>query len=223
MTDEERREHERALAKQAVERGEPIAWFDELYADANRNPDAIPWADLRPNPALVQWLDVHPPESLGHRTLVVGCGLGDDAEELAARGFAVTAFDLSPAAIEWCTQRFPASRVDYRVADLFQPPEDWLDHFEFIVEIYTIQALWPELQAAAMEKLASLLAPGGDLFFYCSGREPEGDPGSLPFPLSKQDLARFQALGLEEVAFEDLVDSQNPGVGRFRVHYRKPT
>jgi SAM-dependent methyltransferase len=222
VTKDEQRDHERELARRARERDEPTAWFDELYAGADRDPEVIPWADLEPNRALVEWLNAHPQRTLGRRTLVVGCGLGDDAEELSARGYDVTAFDISPAAIAWCKQRFPASQVEYEVADLFQPPQAWIGHFEFVVEIYTIQALWPELQAKAMESLASLLAPGGEMFLYCSGRNPEDDPGSLPFPLTRKDLDRFQSLGLEEVQFEDLVGHQNPRVRRFRVHYRKP-
>jgi SAM-dependent methyltransferase len=221
ITDEQR-EHERALARQARESDDPTAWFDELYAGAHRDPEEIPWADLKPNPALVQWLDLHPPARPNRRSLVVGCGLGDDAEELAARGYDVTAFDISAAAVAWCKQRFPSSKVMYEVADLLQPPQDWTDHFEFIVEIYTIQALWPELQAQAMEGLARLMAPGGELFLFCSGRNLEDDPGSLPFPLTKQDLARFRSLGLEEVQFEDLIDDQNRRTRFFRVLYRKP-
>jgi SAM-dependent methyltransferase len=222
MITDEQREHERELARQARESDNPTAWFEELYAGAHWDPEEIPWADLKPNPALIQWLDLHPPAMPHRRTLVVGCGLGDDAEELAARGFVVTAFDISAAAVAWCKQRFPASQVSYEVADLLQPPPSWIGQFEFIVEIYTIQSLWPELQAKAMESLAGLLAPGGELFLYCSGRNPEDDPGSLPFPLTKQDLARFKSLGLKEVQFEDLVDHRYPRGRFFRVLYRKP-
>ena len=39
------------------------------------------------------------------------------------------------------------------------------------------------------------------MFLYCRA-QPEDDPGSLPFPLTNQDLARFKSLGLEEVQFE---------------------
>lgn len=223
MTDDKRREHERDLAAQARARGEPIAWFEELYAGAENNPDVVPWADLVPNRFLVEWLDSHPPPESNRRTLVVGCGLGDDAEELSVRGYDVTAFDISPAAVAWCKKRFPNSRVDYQVANLLEPPADWRGHFPFIVEIYTIQALWPELRSKAINSIVSLLAPGGDLFLLCSGREPEDDPGNLPFPLTKQDLVQFRALGLQEMQFEDLADPQTRSGRRFRVHYRAPS
>jgi hypothetical protein len=89
-----------------------------------------------------------------------------------------------------------------------------------MVEIYTIQALWPELRMKAIDNLVSLLAPGGDLFLLCSARNPEDDPGELPWPLTRQDLAQFRELDLHEIQLEDLVDPQTWTSRRFRVHYR---
>ena len=54
--------------------------------------------------------------------LVVGCGLGDDAEFIAGLGFSVVAFDISASAIAAAQQRFPQSTVRYRVADLMAAP-----------------------------------------------------------------------------------------------------
>ena len=107
-----RRQTARRLAQSAVERGEPLAWFEELYSRADSaDVSVVPWADLEPNPNLVQWLDREALEGAGRRALVVGCGLGDDAEELDRRGFAVTAFDISASAIELAMRRFPSTRV----------------------------------------------------------------------------------------------------------------
>jgi hypothetical protein len=76
-----------------------------MYAGAEAEGD-IPWADLAPNPSLVEWLDTH---AVSGRALKVGAGLGDDAEELARRGLAVTAFDVAPTAVESARRRFPES------------------------------------------------------------------------------------------------------------------
>ncbi|MDX6505201.1 MAG: hypothetical protein QOE29_2326, partial [Gaiellaceae bacterium] len=80
------------LALEAIERGEPLAWFEELYASAESEA-AIPWADLEPNPGLLEWLERNGTPT--GRALVIACGLGDDAEALAARGLAVSAFDIA--------------------------------------------------------------------------------------------------------------------------------
>lgn len=224
MNYDERRIEARELARQAIARGEPTAWFEELYASADYDPERVPWADLAPNRYLIDWLEANPAISSNRRTLVVGCGLGDDAEALSARGFQVTAFDLSPTAINWCHRRFPASRVDYQPANVLQPPTDWNQQFEFIVEISTLQVLPPTLRATAIDNIASMLAPGGDLLVICRGREPEDDEGAFPWPLTKQDLARFRERGLVEVSFEDFVDNNDdPPARRFRVQYRSPT
>jgi SAM-dependent methyltransferase len=224
MSYDERRIEARDLARQAIERGEPTAWFEELYASADFDPERIPWADLAPSRNLIEWLESHPEIGSKSRTLVVGCGLGDDAEALYARGFQVTAFDLSPTAIEWCRRRFPTSRVDYYSANVLQPPTDWNQHFQFIVEISTLQVLPPLLRATAIDNIASMLAPGGDLLVICRGRESEEDEGAIPWPLTKQDLARFRERGLVEVSFEDFIDTtDDPPARRFRVQYRSPS
>src|SRR5690349_6380964 len=68
----------RELAWAHIRRGDPLGWFDVLSRGAGGQASAIPWADLRANPNLSEWLSVAG-LSPG-RALVIGCGLGDDAE-----------------------------------------------------------------------------------------------------------------------------------------------
>ena len=100
----------------------------------------------------------------GRRALVVGAGLGFDAEHLAALGFATTAFDVAPTAVAMARERAPGSAVDYRVADLLDLPREWDGAFDLVVEIITVQALPEELRAPATAAIASTVAPGGTLF-----------------------------------------------------------
>ena len=51
----------------------------------------------------------------------------------------MTAFDLSPTAIEWCRKRFPQSSVKWVVANLLESPAEWRQRFDLVVEINTLQ------------------------------------------------------------------------------------
>src|SRR3954465_1669871 len=137
----------RELAAAHLRRGDPLGWFDVLYRRAGGQAAAIPWVDLRPNPNLSEWLSAAGPPP--RRALVIGCGLGDDAELLASLGWSVVAFDISAEAIRWARERFPKSLVSYRVVDLFDAPSDWRHQFDLVVEAYTLQVLPPALRTVA--------------------------------------------------------------------------
>lgn len=211
----------REIACRHLARNDPLGWFEELYRRAAGDPSLIPWADLVPNPGMVAWLDLHAAPGSGKRALKVGCGLGDDAEALADRGFLTAAFDISATAVEWCRIRFPRSRVRYLVTDLFQAPAHWAMAFDLVVESYTLQVLTPEIRPHAMERIAGFVAPGGTLLVMARSRQATDPPGQMPWPLLREELEVFQRQGLEEVEFEDFLDRETPPVRRFRVTYER--
>jgi SAM-dependent methyltransferase len=212
----------RSMVEDYFRRGDPSGWFEELYRRADGDAAAIPWADLVPNPNFVSWAERCGLSGAGRRAVKVGCGLGDDAEELRRLGFRVTAFDISPTAIKWCRRRFPASDVEYLVADLFDPPWEWGGNFDLVLESNTLQSLLPELRPRAMEQVAKLPAPGGTLLVICRGKDEGEECAVWPAPMERRDLDRFKELGLVEENFEDFFDQEVPPVRRFRVTYRKP-
>lgn len=213
----------RELASRHVAAGDPLGWFEVLYAMAAGDASIIPWADLTPNPNLVSWLEARGVVGSGRQALKVGCGLGDDAEELARRAFDTTAFDISSTAISWCRRRFPGSSVHYVVADLLQPLDDWAGRFDLVVESYTLQVLPPGLRDDAMRRVAGFVAPGGTLLVIARGREPCEPEGVMPWPLTRQELTVFEEAGLTVRQFEDYLDDEDPPVRRFRVDYRQQT
>ncbi len=195
---------------------EATARFDKVYTEAEGDAELVPWAEQRPKPLLVDWLDKQKVLGEGGRALVVACGLGDDAEELARRGFRVTAFDISSRAITWARERFPDSRVDYRVADLYDLPADWRGSFDFICEIYTFQSLPPDIRPEAMTRVAELLAPAGELLAICRGRDRDQAGEGPPYPLSREDFKPIRSSGIVERDFLDIMDDETPSVRRFR-------
>lgn len=164
----------------------------------------------------------HPLPTGGKSALVTGCGLGDDAEQLAAWGFHTTAFDISDAAIRACQKRFPNSAVNYQVANLLEPPEDWRGRFDFVFELNTLQVLPAALRAQATKNIAGFLRPGGHLLVSALHREPSDPEGEMPWPLTRAEISAFTAYGLEEVLFDILADANEPDARRFRVLFRLP-
>lgn len=216
-----RREHTLLLAEQFATQGNPNGWFEEYYASAGGDLSQIHWADMVPGPPLVSWLQAHP-ASPPCRAAVIGCGLGDDAEFLAAAGCEVTAFDIAPTAIDLCRHRWPDSEVSYVVGDLFAPEPDWIESFDLIYECNTIQALRGPMRTQSIAALIRLLAPGGLLLVSCRSRDTGVPPGDqVPVPLDRAEIDQFVDQGLEEIHFDAYDDTQDPPVPHFFAVYRR--
>jgi len=211
---DEKRDLARELARQYYAAGDPLGWFDALYRHAQGDFEVIPWADRAVNPNLADWCEREGLPRPGMRVLVVGCGLGDDAEYLAGRGAEVTAFDLSAEAIAWCGRRFPESRVRYSVGNLLEFKGD----FDLVVEIYTLQAMPREVREQAVRAAGSL---GRELLIICRGRDESDPPGELPYPLTRADMEPLAKMGLSLVHFEDFNDPYDAGKRRFRAYWRR--
>ena len=128
-------------------------------------------------------------DAAGRRAVVVGAGLGADAELLAAHGWRTTAFDISPSAVDAVRARYPGSPVGYRVADLLSLPDDLVGAFDLVVEVFTVQALPPSLRDVASAAVRSLLAPGGEVLAVQLVRE-DGEDASQgpPWLLDRADM-----------------------------------
>lgn len=204
----------------ALKSPDPVAWFETLYSEAADGRAEVPWADLVPNPHLVDWLEqaaVSPGAALD-----IGCGYGDNAAELARRGFEVTAFDVSDAAVSKARKRFDHLPIAFATADLFALPAAWQRSFDLVVEIYTLQVLPPDARATAMGALAQLVVPGGSIVVVARGRDDDESPGEMPWPLTRADLDRLGGHGLRNESFEDFFDAEDPPVRRFRSVWRRP-
>jgi hypothetical protein len=121
----------RGLAARSLAADDPTGWFEKLYSAAGAGETVVPWHHGGPFLLLVRWAAGR--SGAGQRAIVVGCGLGDDAEFVAGLGYATLAFDVAPSAVEQARQRFPESTVDYRAADLLALPAEWRHAFHLVV------------------------------------------------------------------------------------------
>lgn len=208
-----------------IESAEARAWssyYDRLYEAAGERAEVIPWADLRANPALVNWLNAEAPQIVrpGGSVAVVGCGLGDDAAEIAARGYETVAFDVSRAAIDWASRRHP--HVQFQVADLFGLPSRLQRRFDLVVECYTLQSLHPDLRVGAAAGVVALAKAHGSVMVIARGRgEVEDLPEAPPYPLTAQELtALFAPQGFRPMRDPDSFED-SAGVPRLRAVFQR--
>jgi len=219
MTAQDRDEDARRLSGETLREGDATSWFERLYAQAADGHAIVPWDRRAPHPMLVEWIEQRPDLS-GRRTLVVGCGLGDDAAYLAAQGYRVIAFDISGSAIDAARRRFPTSPVDFRVADLLNPPAEWREHFDLVVETYTTQSLPVRLRPTVVLHVGRLVAPGGTLLVLAVAPDANEQSDGPPWPLSRTDIESFAVEGLKVVSVEEIRDP--PETHRWRAVFTRP-
>ena len=218
----------RTLAAEAAGAGDENGWFERLYSEAETGSAVVPWADGEANPHLVEWAalagaDGTVVDGSGKRALVVGCGLGYDAEYLAGLGYAVTGFDVAPTAIERAVRENPGTAVEYVAADLLDLPAAWAGAFDLVVEIYTVQPLYGPVRERALAALHGPVAPGGTLLVIAratTDENPERDPAAMPWPLTRRELD--QAGGpLRTVGIEQFMDNGSLPRLRWRAEFRR--
>ena len=210
------RRYARQLAAESIARGDPTGWFEPLYAAAEQGATTVPWADLAPYPGLVSARAGVPGRG---RALVVGCGLGDDAEHVASLGFTTVAFDVSPTAIASARRRFTRSAVEYVTADLLSPPGSGRA-FDLVVDVFTLQVLTGGARRTAAAQLARMVAPGGRLLLIARARDEHEDPGQMPWPLTRAEIESFRRYGLAEQFIGDFLDDGL--VRRWRAWFTLP-
>ncbi|HYI24165.1 MAG TPA: class I SAM-dependent methyltransferase [Thermomicrobiales bacterium] len=196
---------------------EASAGFESIYAEAARGARGIPWDLHAPNPLLIGWFDraAPQPHSDGRRAIVVGAGTGDDAAFVARQGYATTAFDIAPSAVEAARERHPDSTAEFVVADLLTLPGEWRGGFDLVVEIRTVQSLPRSLREDAIREVVRLVAPGGTVVVIAAASDSPRIEGP-PWPLTRAELDGFERAGLAPVAVDCVF---RDGIGPFASHW----
>ena len=193
---------------------EPTAWFEPLYVAATEGRAEIPWdRGGEPHALLVDW-------ARRRRALVIGAGLGDDAEYIASLGFRTLAFDVAPTALELARERHPGSSVDYVVGNLLEPPPEWRERFDLVFESLTVQSMPPAVHAQAIESVAGMVAPGGTLLVIATQAQAPPQDGP-PWPLTRDEIDAFATGGLRSVRVEEIPAAGQEGIVRWRAEFRR--
>jgi SAM-dependent methyltransferase len=200
---------------------DPAAWFERLYRAAEAGEAVVPWDRRAPHRLLVEWAQRQRVVGDGVRALVVGCGFGDDAEHVAALGYETTAFDISGAAVDGARRRFPASTVEYVVADLLDPPARWRGSFGFVLESLTVQSLPERFHPEAIRRVTEFVEPGGTLLVIATARAEQAPADGPPWPLTRRELDSFANGALEPVRVEEIPDELQPSLRRWRGEFRR--
>lgn len=213
----------RGLVDEHLEAGRPTGWFEPLYAATGGDAAQVPWGGADAHPYVTGWLEAPSVEVAGRRAVVVGCGLGGDADAVHAAGYDTTAFDVAPSAVDWARRRLPAE-VDVRTADLLDLDEDLVGAFDLVVEVRTVQSLPGVVRDAAMTAVASLAAPGGAVLvvtLLATSAEAAKRWDGPPWAQAPSELATYRAGGLERVALEHPDPAGEPAV-EVRLTMRRP-
>jgi SAM-dependent methyltransferase len=184
----------------------------------------LPWSGLDAHPLLVDWAHSHSIAGAGRRAVVVGCGLGADAEYLARLGFDITGFDISATAVRLAGQRFPQTTVHHRMANVLELPTTCRHAFVLLVEIITVQALPDPPRRQAIANIARLVAAGRMLLVIAAAvHDPEAPASPLPpWPLRRDEIDGFATDGLSPVRVELLPAPGQPGQKRWRAEFHRP-
>ena len=184
--------------KYSIKEDSPVDWFEPLYAESTKNGEGVPWANMETHPSFMRWLNRNQLNGTNKFALVVGCGMGDDAIDLESLGFQVTAFDVSETAIKYCKERFPDSSVNFVQADLLLEQSQWQRKFDFVLEIYTVQALPPKYEIELIANISSFVAPGGRLLVTAEvGQQKRTFENGPPWLLEPHHIDSFISCGLE--------------------------
>lgn len=210
-------EFSRQLAEQSLGADDATSWFERLYVAAEAGETEVPWDRGEPHPLLAEWAAQRQPAGQGERALVVGCGLGFDAELFAGLGYDTVAFDVAETAVATARRRFPESKVAYVTADLLDLPASWREGFDLVVESLTVQALPVDLRAQAIAAVGTTVAPGGTLLVVAAAADGDAataEPGP-PWPLTRADIDAFTTDTLHLANLEHLPSQ------RWRAEYHR--
>ena len=168
------------------------AW-DDSYRDG-----PPPWDAGRPQPAVVRLCDR---DAFAGPMLDAGCGSGENALAIAARGIEVVGVDVAPTAIRQARDKAADRGIDasFDVADALDLGR--LERtFSSVLDCGLFHTFDDEERRAYAESLAAVTRPGSVLHLLCVGDTAPGSRG--PRRVSRSEIRAAFGAGWNVVAIE---------------------
>lgn len=162
------------------------------------------------------------PDLVGKAVLCVGCGTGEECQEIQSRGASrIVGIDNAEGLIEIATQSYPD--IEFQVMDMeaLDFPEASFDIIYASLALHYVDSWLPMLQ-----KMHSLMKPGGEILFSihhplrsAMEQKKEGDTFSYTLGFSRTGNDKGEAIGdyLSKREIEDTLFNQLKV-----IYYHKP-
>lgn len=205
------------MAKRDRNSAVPKGEFFERYEKGD-----LPWQIDRPQPEVLRLIEQGKFES---PVLDLGCGTGDNALELARRGYRVLGMDVVPEALRRAREKVEKAGVvpppEYLLGDALKLEESGVEA-ETVLDCALFHIFEDEERPAYVRGLEAVLSPGGRLHILSFSELETREPG--PRRLTKESILRAFGGGwtLEEAVrcrYWDRVRAD--GAHAWRVTFRK--
>jgi SAM-dependent methyltransferase len=155
-----------------------------------------PWDLGRPQPAIVRLADR---DAFAGSVLDAGCGTGEHALDLAARGCEVLGVDVAPTAIEQAREKAAARQIDatFLVADALHL-ERLGRTFDRVLDVGLFHTFEDDERGTYVDSLASVTRPGSVLHLLCFSDATPGTEG--PRRVSQPEVREAFASGWSVVS-----------------------
>jgi SAM-dependent methyltransferase len=174
-----------------------------------------PWDAGGPRAAVVRLLD---DDAFAGPVLDAGCGAGEDALEIAARGLEVVGVDVAPTAIRQAREKAAARGISatFLVGDALQLQRLGRT-FATVLDSGLFHTFGDADRAAYVESLAAVTAPGSVLHLLCVSDAATGDQGPTR-RVSRDELRAAFAGGWNVVSIDaDRVETTFGGLPAWRA------
>jgi len=138
--------------------------------------------------------------------IVLGAGRGHDARLFAQYGFAITAVDFAPSAIQFLAEQAKADNLSLKLLqrDVFDLVPEFTGQFHYVIEHTCFCAIDPSQRPAYVQLVTDLLAPQGELLAVFFTHNRAGGP---PFGASVAELHQLFEPYFEILTWQPVANS----------------